>query len=160
MTAAGLLVLRLSVAVVLGAHGAHELFGMFAGPAVGPGGLSTTALRFSAAGLEPGFVLAVLGGAVQFVAGLLISIGLLTRWAGVAVLIYLGLVIWKLQLPWGFFANWMMMPSRGHGIELSFVLAGALVCLVLAGAGDWSMDGRRASAAAARASGRARARRG
>jgi putative oxidoreductase len=160
MNAAGLLALRLAVATLLVAHGAHQLFGMFGGPGVGPGGLSPTAARFSALGLEPGFLLAVLSGTIQFAAGLLISIGLLTRWAAIAVLVYLGIVIWRIQMQWGFFANWVMTPSQGHGIELSLVLAGALVCLALAGAGDWSIDGRRARVAAARASGRARLRRG
>jgi uncharacterized membrane protein YphA (DoxX/SURF4 family) len=101
----------------------------------------------------------VLSGTIQLASGLLIGIGLLTRWAAVAVLVYLGVVMWRIQLQWGFFANWILTPSRGHGIELSLVLAGALVCLALAGAGDWSIDGRRVRAAAARASGRARLRR-
>jgi uncharacterized membrane protein YphA (DoxX/SURF4 family) len=73
--------------------------------------------------------------------------------------LYLGILIWKDQMRWGFFANWMLDPERGHGVEISIVLAGALVCLALAGAGDWSIDGWRARAAAARASGRARLRR-
>ena len=160
MTAAGLLVLRLSVAAVLAAHGAHQLFGMFAGAGVGAGGLTTTAARFSALGLEPGSLVAALSGAIQLTAGLLISVGLLTRWASLAALVYLGLMMWRDHWRWGFFANWLNVPGRGHGVEMALVLAGALVCLMLAGSGDWSIDGRRARAAAARASGRARARRG
>ena len=159
MTAAGLFVLRIVLATVLLAHGAHEMFGIFSTPAVGAGGLAATASRFSGAGLEPGLVMAALSATVQLAAGLFIAIGFATRWAAVSALISLGLVIWKVQLPWGFFANWTVEPSRGHGIEISFVLAGALACLALAGAGDWSIDGRRARNAAARASGRARLRR-
>jgi putative oxidoreductase len=158
MNAAGLLVLRLVVAVVLVAHGSHQIFGVFAGPAVGPGGLTTTAARFSTLGLEPGYSLAVIAGTIQLAAGALITVGLLTRWAALATALYLGIVIWKDQWRWGFFANWMLNPERGHGIEMSVVLVGALVCLALAGPGDWSADGRRAQAAAARASGRARLR--
>lgn len=159
MTAAGLLVLRLVVAVVLLAHGGHQIFGLFAGPAVGPGGLTTTAARFSTLGLEPGYPLAVISGTIQLAAGTLIAVGLLARWAAIASALYLGIVMWKDQWRWGFFANWMVDPGRGHGVEISVVLTGALVCLALAGAGDWSVDGRRARAAAARASGRARLRR-
>ena len=159
MNAAGLLVLRLVVAVVLIAHGSHQLFGSFAGPAVGPGGLTITAARFSALGLEPGYPLAVMAGTVQLAAGGLIAIGLLARWASIASALYLGIMIWKDQMRWGFFANWLINPERGHGVEISVMLVGALLCLALAGAGEWSIDGRRARAAAARASGRARLRR-
>jgi len=159
MTAAGLLVLRLVVAVVLLAHGSHQFFGMFGGPGVGPGGLTTTAARFSTLGLEPGYPLAVMAGTVQLAAGGLILIGLLTRWASIASALYLGIMIWKDQWRWGFFANWMIDPERGHGVEISVMLVGALMCLALAGAGDWSIDGWRARVAAARASGRARLRR-
>ena len=159
MNAAGLLVLRLIVAVVLIAHGSHQLFGAFASPAVGPGGLTTTAARFTTLGLEPGYPLAAMAGGIQLVSGGLIAIGLLARWAAIASMLYLGITIWKEQLRWGFFANWVINPERGHGVEISAVLVGALLCLTLAGAGDWSIDGRRTRAAAARASGRARLRR-
>ncbi len=159
MNAAGLLVLRLVVAVVLLAHGSHQVFGMFGGPGVGPGGLTTTAARFSTLGLEPGYPLAVMAGTVQLAAGGLMVIGLLTRWASIASALYLGIMIWKDQWRWGFFANWMIDPQRGHGVEISVMLVGALMCLALAGAGDWSIDGWRARVAAARASGRARLRR-
>ena len=159
MNAAGLLLLRLAVAVVLLAHGSHQVFGMFGGPGVGPGGLTTTAARFSTLGLEPSYPLAVMAGTVQLAAGGLIVIGLLTRWASIASALYLGIMIWKDQWRWGFFANWMIDPQRGHGVEISVMLVGALMCLALAGAGDWSIDGWRARVAAARASGRARLRR-
>lgn len=159
MNAAGLLVLRLVVAVVLVAHGSHQVFGMFAGPGVGPGGLTTTAARFSTLGLEPAYPLAVMAGMIQLASGGLIAIGLLARWASIASALYLGIMIWKDQLRWGFFANWMINPERGHGTEMSVMLVGALLCLALAGAGEWSVDGWRARAAAVRASGRARLRR-
>ena len=159
MNAAGLLVLRLVVATVLVAHGGHQVLGMFVDPGVGPGGLTTTAARFSTLGLEPAYPLAVMAGTIQLASGGLIAIGLLARWASIASALYLGIMIWKDQLRWGFFANWMIDPQRGHGLEMSVMLVGALMCLALAGAGDWSIDGWRARVAAARASGRARLRR-
>ena len=53
MTDAGLLLLRLALAAVSMAHGAHTLFGAFGGPGsgVGPGGLAQTAAQFTAMGL-------------------------------------------------------------------------------------------------------------
>jgi len=158
MAGLGLAVLRLTLASALLAHGLHQLSGMFAGPGSGPGGLATTAAYFSGLGLEPGFAFAVLASTIQVLGGLLIAIGLLTRWASIALLGYFGVVVWKDQVRWGYFMNWVLDPTRGHGYEYSLLLAGGLLCLVFAGGGDWSFDGRRANRAALRASARARLR--
>jgi putative oxidoreductase len=158
MAAIGALILRLTLASVLVAHGVHTLFGTFAGAGAGPGGLATTAAHFTAVGLVPATPLAVIVGVIQLAGGLFIAVGLFTRVASVAVLAYLCLGLWKENAPWGFFLNWTFDPTRGNGIEYSLVLIGALVCLALSGAGEWSADGRRAHSAAARAAGRARAR--
>lgn len=158
MVSAGLLVLRLVLAAVLIAHGGHVLFGLGAGGGLGPGGLDQAAARFTTAGLQPGFVIAVIAGIVQFAAGLLIGLGLLMRWATVASAALLGLIMWKEQAMWGWFLNWTGDPTRGHGMEWSLMMIGALACLTLTGAGDWSFDGSRSRQAAARAAGRARLR--
>ena len=56
MNSVGLLVLRLSLAAVSIAHGAHILFGTFGGPGsgVGAGGLTQTAAQFAAMSLPGG----------------------------------------------------------------------------------------------------------
>jgi uncharacterized membrane protein YphA (DoxX/SURF4 family) len=59
---------------------------------------------------------------------------------------------------WGFFLNWRLDPTRGHGMEFSLLLIGGLACLCVTGAGRWSIDGVRSRSAAARAAGRARLR--
>ena len=158
MIAIGLAILRLTLAVVLAIHGAHTLFGFWAGPGVGPGGLAPTASHFASIGLEPGVYMAVLAGGIQLVGGLLLGIGFLTRWAAAAVLGYLAISSWKQHAPWGFFLNWVNDPTRGHGMEYAIVLMSALFLFVLAGGGDFSIDGRRSQSAAARAAGRARLR--
>jgi putative oxidoreductase len=155
----GLLALRLALALVFVLHGAHAMFGIGAGPAVGPGGLSATGAGFSKAGLEPGFLMAVTAAVVQLAGGLLIGAGFLTRYAAAAVLVYLMLVGWKLHLMWGFFLNWGVDPTRGHGLEFTVALGGGLLCLIFAGAGDASIDGMRSTRANERAAGRARLRR-
>jgi len=158
MTALGLAILRVTLAVVLVAHGAHILFGAFAGSAVGAGGLSQSAAYFDGIGLSPGFLMALLAGGIQFLGGVLVAAGWLTRWAALSVIGYLCLAVWKDHARWGFFINWIRDPTWGHGFEFSFALAGALLCLVFAGAGEWSIDGLRAQTAASRAAGRARLR--
>jgi putative oxidoreductase len=158
MAGIGLAVLRLALAVVYAAHGAHILFGTWASPGIGAGGLPSTAERYAALGLHPEFLLAVLAGVIQLLGGILLACGLLTRWASVALIGYLGIGIWKEHYRWGFFLNWIGAPERGQGIEYSLVLIGALICLIIAGGGDWSLDGHRANSAAKRAAGRARLR--
>jgi len=158
MTGLGLTVLRVTLAVVFVAHGAHKLFGLWGGPNVGPGGVTATAEYLTRIGLGPGTVMAVLAGVIQLAGGTLLGAGLLTRWASAALLGYVAIGIWKEHARWGFFLNWVGEHGRGNGIEYSVVLAGALVCLILAGGGRWSLDGRRAANAESRAMGRARLR--
>ena len=158
MAGLGLIVLRLVLVVVFVAHGANVLFGAWAGPGIGPGGLQFTASQYAALGLHPELLLAVLAGATQLIGGLLIGLGLLTRIASAAILLYLGIGMWTEHLQWGFFLNWIHAAHQGHGVEYSATLAGALICLMVMGGGDWSVDGQRATSRAARAAGRARLR--
>jgi putative oxidoreductase len=159
MPALGLLVLRCALAAILLAHGAHTLFGLWGGPGIGPGGLSNEAIRLTNLGLEPGFLIAVLTGIVQLAGGLLILVGWLTRWAAAAVLLRVLIDLWVVYLPAGFFMNWTNDPVRGHGVEYGLMLAAALLCLALTGAGDISFDGRLGRASGRRLSERERLRR-
>jgi putative oxidoreductase len=156
MSALGFAVLRLGLAVVFVAHGAHTLFGTWAGPGIGPGGLDHTAAYLDSLGLHPAFLLALLAGLTELAGGCLVGIGYVTRWAALALVGDVGISIWKEQLQWGFFLNWAGETGHGHGVEYSVVLAAALVCLLLAGPGEWSIDGQRDRSAAYRASARAR----
>ena len=158
MAGPGLAVLRLTLAVVFAAHGGHILFAYWAAPGIGPGGLEYTAARYSALGLHPEYMLAVLAGVIQLLGAILLAFGVLTRWAAVALIGYLAIGIWKEHYRWGFFLNWLGIADRGHGVEYSVMLIGALVCLIITGGGDWSFDGRRANSAARQAAGRARLR--
>ena len=146
------------LACVFVAHGLHKLFGFWAGPGVGPGGLPATSEHLVSVGLQGGTVMAVLAGVVQLAGGTLVGVGLLTRWAAAALLGYVIIGIFKEHLKWGFFLNWVSAPGRGNGIEYSLILVGALVCLSFAGSGRWSLDGKRAERAESRAMGLARAR--
>jgi putative oxidoreductase len=150
--------LRLVLAVVFIAHGANKLFGLWAGPGIGVGGTDVTAQFFAAVGLEPNFPLAVIIGAIELVGGILLVIGWFTRIAAPALIIVTVVAIWKVHYQWGFFLNWVGAPDRGQGMELSIVLIGGLLCLALAGAGEWSIDGTREKTAQSRAAGRARLR--
>jgi putative oxidoreductase len=148
-------VLRLAVGAVFVAHGAQKLFGVWGG-----GGLQGTAAFFSQLGLTPPYPLAVLVGLVEFIGGLMLIAGALTLFAAAALAINMAVAIWKVHLVNGFFLNWSLVPSQGHGYEFNVALVGALVSLMLTGPGAFSVDGQRARSAETKAYGRARLRAG
>ena len=140
-------VLRLALAAVFIAHGAQKLFGIWGG-----GGLTGTAAFFGQLGLEPAYPLAIAAGTIEFGGGLLLLFGAYTQIASALLAVEMLVAIWTVHLPAGFF-----LPN---GYEFNLTLIGALVCLMLTGAGALSIDARRASHAAAAAAGRARLRAG
>src|ERR1700683_1498604 len=158
MNGLGLLALRLALAAVFVAHGAHTLFGVWSTPGVGPGGITSMGAFYASLGLEPGPPLAFLAGAIQLLGGILLVFGFLTRWASAALVTYIGVGLWKVHPHWGFFLNWTGVADRREGMEYSILVGGALLCLILAGAGDWSVDGRRSNREVRAAEGRARLR--
>ncbi len=158
MNGLGLVALRLILAVVFIAHGTHKLFGLWAGPAIGVGGPEVTAQMFGAMGLEPNFPIAVFVGALEMLGGVLLAVGWFTRVIAPALIVVSAVMIWKAHWAWGFFINWIGTPDRGQGMEMHVLLIGALLCLSLTGAGEWSVDGSREKSAQARAAGRARLR--
>src|SRR5262245_26102277 len=128
MIAAGLLVLRVVVGIVLTVHGAHDLFGVFESPAIGHGGLSARSAEMTALGLSPPMVVAIVLTVVQLAGGLLLIVGVFARWAALVVAASEGVLLWK-AVRWGFFLNWTNDPARGHGVEFLVVIVGVLVCL-------------------------------
>lgn len=148
-------VLRLSIGLVFVAHGAQKLFGVWGG-----GGPSGTAAFFAQLGLTPALPLALLVGLLELGGGILLIAGAFTAAAALALAVSMSVATWKVHLANGFFLNWAIAPGRGHGIEFSLALIGALVALALTGPGAFSVDARRARSAEARAYGRARLRAG
>lgn len=145
--------LRLCVGTVFLAHGAQKLFGVWGGP-----GLAGTSKMLASFGFPYHLPLAVLLGLVEFGGGILLILGCATLWISLLLLIDIGIGVWKVHYPHGFFLNWALTPGRGHGIEFDLVLIGALLCLMLAGPGALSVDDRRSQNAEAQARGRARIR--
>lgn len=158
MVPAGLLLLRAAVAVVSLTHASNWLFGAFAGSGLGAGGLTATSAYFAAAGVDASFTVVLVLAVLQLAGGLLLAAGYFTRVAsGVLILVELTKVSFD-SARWGFFLNWTLDPTRGHGMEFAFVLVCVLGALLLLGAGDWSIDGIRDRHHASAAAGRARIR--
>jgi putative oxidoreductase len=129
-----LLIIRLALGVVMMAHGAQKLFGWFGGP-----GFDQAVANFaSGMGIPP-----VLGGfsiLVEFLAGLAVALGLLTRLAALGLAGHQVVAATLVHAANGFFMNWAGTPGRGHGVEMNLVLIAMALALVAAGSGRYGVD--------------------
>jgi len=120
--------LRLALGVVFAAHGSQKVFGWFGGA-----GISQTAQFLGGMGLHPAILWAVLVAAAEFGGGLLLLLGLVTRFAAAAIFINMTVATFLVHFKNGFFM------SNG-GFEYTFTLALGALALVLAGGGRLSID--------------------
>jgi putative oxidoreductase len=153
MRAYGPTLLRLAVGTVFLAHGLQKLLGIWGGP-----GIAGTVRMVQGLGFGYAYPLATLLIVAEVAGGALLVLGWGTLWVTAALLVDMGIAVWKVHYRNGFFLNWSLTPGRGHGIEYNLVLIGALLCLLLTGPGALSLDEHKSRSAASRAAGRARAR--
>lgn len=126
--------IRVGVGIVMFAHGSQKLFGWFGGY-----GLEGTGRFFAEnLGLKPGVLMAAMAGGTEFLGGLLLIAGLLTRGAAVAIAFTMAVAIITAKLG-AFFA------SNG-GMEYPLVLLLASLTLAIGGAGKFSVDQKLSSA--------------
>jgi putative oxidoreductase len=124
----GPLALRVPVGIIFAAHGAQKLFGWFGGY-----GLEGTGQFFGSVGLNPGYLMALLAGAVEFFGGLALVLGLLVRPAAAALAGAMVIAIFAVHFGKGFFAD------KG-GYEYALALFAASVSLLFSGGGRYSAD--------------------
>ncbi len=93
--------IRITVGLFLMPHGAQKLFGMFGGYGIaGTGEFFGTQL-----GLNPGWLWALVVGLVEFVGGLALVLGFLTRPAAAAVVVVMAVAVFRVHMANGYFWN-------------------------------------------------------
>jgi putative oxidoreductase len=146
--------LRLAVGTVFVAHGLVKLL------PVSGGGVSETVALFESLAFRAPYAVALTLGWVEVAGGVALVLGAYIGWTAFALLLTTAVTGWKLHLPHGLFLNWSLEPGVGHGYEFDLLLIGALLSLIVTGAGSLSVDHARQSAAELKAAGLARLRRG
>jgi putative oxidoreductase len=123
---------RIALGVVFFAHGAQKMLGWFGGT-----GLQTTVLVFQE-DLKIPAPLAVLAVAAEFLGGLGLIVGLLSRVdaLGIAVVMCVALAVHR---KFGFFMNWYG-EKKGHGIEYHILVLALATLVIFKGGGALSLD--------------------
>lgn len=124
----GLLLARLTLGVLMAAHGSQKLFGWFGGY-----GLAGTAGFFETLGFRPGRLFAATAAAAEVGGGVLLAVGLLEPFA--AALIVSVMIVAAASVHWqnGLFA-------MSNGIELPLLYGAGAFALALTGPGAYSID--------------------
>ncbi len=107
------------------------------------GSLEGTAGYIASAGLPAPMVLAVAVGVLELVAGLMLVVGFLTRWAALA------LGVFTIVATLIFHAYWALPAEQAFVQQLMFMknlaIAGGLFLVAALGAGPASLDARRSA---------------
>ena len=126
-------VVRLTLGVIFFAHGSQKVLGWFGGY-----GLKGTTTYFISTGLPLPVAYAVCF--FEFLGGLGLLLGFLTRLAALAIITVMVGAIVKVHWPHGFFINWELAPGKGHGFEANMAFIAMAVACVIAGGGALSLD--------------------
>jgi putative oxidoreductase len=126
-TAFALALIRVVIGGMIIAHGWNHLFG--------GGKLAGTAAWFGSMGLRPARLHAITATATEFVAGVLLIVGLATSWAAAGVLGVMVVAWITAHRTNGFF---IFRP--GQGWEYVMVVSAVALAIGTLGAGRWSLD--------------------
>lgn len=118
----GAFFLRLALGAVFIGHGAQNLFGAFSGP--GLKGFSHTIARI---GLSPPSIWALIFALIQFIGGIFLVLGILTRPAALLLGLIMAAFLLGIYLSQGFFGV--------NGFEYPLVLFAGCLSLLLTGGG-------------------------
>ena len=122
------LILRLFLGFSFMMHGSQKLLGAFGG-----GGVAGVAGMLSKLGLEPSQILAWVLSITEFVGGVCVVLGFLTRFWAAGLVIDMAVAIFKVHRANGFFAS-------KNGFELPLAFGVMALVILLTGSGSLSVD--------------------
>src|SRR3984957_733082 len=124
---------RIVLGGVFFAHGAQMALGWFGGA-----GLQSTVRAFRE-NLRIPAPLAMLAVAAEFLGGLGLIVGLLSRVAALGIAIVMMVALVAVHRKFGFFMNWYG-EKLGHGIEYHVLVLALALTVMIKGAGAFSLD--------------------
>jgi putative oxidoreductase len=128
-----LTILRLLFGIVFFAHGAQKALGWFGGYGfTGTMGFFTQKLNIPA----PFAVLAI---AAEFLGGLGVLVGLLSRVAAFGIACNMVVAVAMIHIHIGFFANWYG-TQKGEGFEFHILAVAIALFIMIKGSGALSLD--------------------
>lgn len=131
----GPLFLRLTLGTVFFVHGSQKVLGWFGGS-----GLAATYEGFTQHMGIPA-VFAVLAIAAEFLGGIGLLVGLLTRIAAFGIGSVMVVAVYMVHWRNGFFMNWSgQMPAGTEGFEFHTLAIGMALALIFLGGGRLSAD--------------------
>jgi len=122
------LILRLFLGFAFMMHGSQKLLGAFGG-----GGVSGVAGMLGKLGIEPSLIWAWVVSITEFVGGVCLFFGFLTRFWAAGLVIDMAVAVVKVHLVNGFFVG-------KNGVELPLTFGVIALVIVLTGPGSLSMD--------------------
>jgi putative oxidoreductase len=126
-------ILRLVLGVVFFAHGAQKMLGWFGGP-----GFSGT-MGFFTGMMHIPAPLAFLAIMAEFLGGLGLILGFLTRIAALGIAVNMLVAIATVHSAFGLFMNWNG-TQKGEGFEFHLLVLAIAAFLMIRGAGAFSVD--------------------
>lgn len=126
-------ILRVLFGVVFFAHGAQKALGWFGGFGfTGTMGFFTQKLNIPAP-------LAVLAIAAEFLGGMGLLVGLLSRVAAFGIACNMVVAVYMIHRHFGFFANWYGQ-QKGEGFEFHLLSVAIALFIMIKGSGALSLD--------------------
>jgi putative oxidoreductase len=83
--------------------------------------------------------LALLSIAAEFLGGMGLIVGLLSRIAALGIAVVMIVALAAVHLKFGFFMNWFG-EQKGHGIEYHLLVLALALTIIIKGAGTFSLD--------------------
>jgi putative oxidoreductase len=125
---AGLLLMRVTLGLLMVAHGCQKLLGWFGGH-----GRSETARSFEALGFHPGWLFVASAAGSEVVSGALMALGFLSPVAGLLVISVM--IVAAVSVHWHH-----GLLATSNGIELPLLYGVGAAALTLTGPGGYSVD--------------------